>query len=148
MREESALDPRALSSAGALGLCQLMPATAAEVAAKLKLPRPSISGLFDPDLNIRLGGRYLSSLLTRARGAMQFALAGYNAGEGAVGRWRKQLGDEDIATWVEQIPIPETRGYVRRVLRSYAAYKLLYEPDAVLRTVQPLGVKPAKRPKT
>ena len=148
MREESALDPKALSWAGALGLCQLMPATAAEVAAKLKLERPSPSGLLEPDLNIRLGGRYLSDLLTRAHGTMQFALAGYNAGEGSVARWRKELGDDALAGWVEQIPIPETRGYVRRVLRSYAAYKLLYDPLGVPHTVQRLAAKPAKRPKS
>lgn len=148
MREESALDPKALSWAGALGLCQLMPATAAEVAAKLKLERPSTARLLDPDLNIRLGGRYLSDLLTRARGTTQFALAGYNAGEGAVARWRRQLGDEDLAAWVEQIPVQETRGYVRRVLRSFAAYKLLYDPVGVPRSLQRLAAKPTKVPKT
>lgn len=149
MREESALDPKALSWAGALGLCQLMPATAAEVAAQLKLPRPSKAMLLEPDLNIRLGGRYLADLLRRARGTTQFALAGYNAGAGAVSRWRQQLGDEDLAAWVEQIPISETRGYVRRVLRSYAAYKLLYNPAGVPRTVLQLSqAAPPKRPKT
>jgi soluble lytic murein transglycosylase len=143
MREESALDPRALSWAGALGLCQLMPGTAAEVAARLKLPRPKASGLFDPDLNIRLGGWYLANLLRHAGGATQFALAGYNAGEATVARWRRELGGADLAAWVEQIPIPETRGYVRRVLRSYATYKLLYDPRGVARTVQ-LPANPSK----
>ncbi|GMU59963.1 MAG: hypothetical protein AMXMBFR34_17260 [Myxococcaceae bacterium] len=137
MREESALDPKALSWAGALGLCQLMPPTAAEVAGKLKLKRPSHAQLLEPDLNIRLGSRYLSDLLLRARGVKQFALAGYNAGESAVSRWRRENGDEDLAAWVEQIPLQETRGYVKRVLRSYNTYKLLYAPADVARTVAP-----------
>ncbi|MEW5738835.1 MAG: transglycosylase SLT domain-containing protein [Myxococcota bacterium] len=143
MREESALDPKALSWAGALGLCQLMPPTAAEVAAKLKLKRPSQAQLLEPDLNIRLGARYLSDLLLRAHGVKQFALAGYNAGESAVARWRRENGDEDLAAWVEQIPLQETRGYVKRVLRSYNTYKLLYAPADVARTVAPFQRAPA-----
>lgn len=138
MREESALDPKALSWAGALGLCQLMPATAAGVAAQLKLKRPTQAQLLEPDLNIRLGSRYLSDLLIRMKGVKQFALASYNAGESAVNRWRRENGDEDLAEWVEQIPIQETRGYVKRVLRSYNTYKLLYAPGDLARTVAPL----------
>lgn len=137
MREESALDPKALSWAGALGLCQLMPPTAAEVAAELKLKRPSQAQLLEPDLNVQLGARYLANLLLRARGVKPFALAGYNAGESAVRRWRAELGDDDLAAWVEQIPIQETRGYVKRVLRSYGTYQLLYAPESVARTVAP-----------
>lgn len=141
MREESALDPKALSWAGALGLCQLMPATAAGVAAQLKLKRPTQAQLLEPDLNIRLGARYLSDLLTRMKGVKPFALASYNAGESAVNRWRRENGDEDLAEWAESIPIQETRGYVKRVLRSYNTYKLLYAPGDPARTVAPLPVK-------
>lgn len=148
MREESALDPKALSWAGALGLCQLMPATAAQVAAQLKLKHPSQNELLEPELNITLGSRYLSDLLIRARGIKQFALAGYNAGEGSVTRWRKENGDADLAEWVEQIPIQETRGYVKRVLRSYNTYKLLYTPGDVARTVVPPSKPPARPTKT
>lgn len=148
MREESALDPKALSWAGALGLCQLMPPTAAEVAGKLKLKRPSQAQLLEPDLNIRLGARYLADLLLRAQGVKQFALAGYNAGESAVARWRRENGDEDLAAWVEQIPLQETRGYVKRVLRSYNTYKLLYAPQDVARTVAPFHRAPAAPPAT
>lgn len=146
MREESALDPRALSWAGALGLCQLMPATAAEVATKLRLKRPSKAQLLEADLNITLGGRYLADLLKRAKGIKQFALAGYNAGESSVSRWRKEHGDADLAEWVEQIPLQETRGYVKRVLRSYNTYKLLYAPGESARTVAPVRPPPGPRP--
>ena len=150
MREESALDPKALSWAGALGLCQLMPATAAEVAGQLKVKYGSTNSLLEPDLNIRLGAKYLSGLLNRAKGVKQFALAGYNAGEGSVGRWRRDLGDDDLAAWVEQIPVQETRGYVKRVLRSYNTYKLLYVPGEFPRTIAPVGkaaTPPAKSSK-
>lgn len=133
MREESALDPKALSWAGALGLTQLMPATAREVAAKLKVRRPSTADLLEPDLNIRLGARYLSDLMKRAKEVRQYALAGYNAGESAVARWKKQHATDDLDEWVELIPLTETRGYVKRVMRTYNTYKLLYAEDSVAR---------------
>lgn len=145
MREESALDPKALSWAGALGLCQLMPATAAGVAMQLKLKRPTQAELLTPEPNIRLGARYLADLVIRMEGVKPFALASYNAGEAAVGRWRRENGDGDLAAWVEQIPLQETRGYVKRVLRSYNTYKLLYAPGEHARTVAPLAPKPPKR---
>lgn len=144
MREESALDPKALSWAGALGLCQLMPYTAAEVAAQLKLPRPTTAELLEPELNVKLGARYLSDLLTRFDGTKFYAVASYNAGPGAVGRWRRELPTTDLAAFVEQIPLQETRNYVKRVLRSYNTYKLLYSPDDVARTVVPPA--PKKKP--
>ncbi|MBL8955655.1 MAG: transglycosylase SLT domain-containing protein [Myxococcaceae bacterium] len=132
MREESALDPKALSWAGALGLTQLMPTTAWDVAAKLKLPRPSQDQLLDPDLNIRIGATYLSGLVQQFKGIKQYAVASYNAGPGAVNRWRAAQPDAEIDEWVEEIPLTETRGYVKRVLRSYNTYKLLYgAPEAV-----------------
>ncbi len=137
MREESALDPRALSWAGALGLCQLMPATAAGVAAQLALKAPRQAQLLEPELNIQLGARYLSDLVIRLKGIKPFALASYNAGEAAVARWRKENGDEDLAAWVELVPLQETRGYVKRVLRSYNTYKLLYAPGELAKSVAP-----------
>lgn len=132
MREESALDPRALSWAGALGLTQLMPATAWDVAAKLKIPRPTQAQLLEPDLNIRIGGAYLSGLVTQFKGVKQYAVASYNAGPGAVNRWRAERPGVELDEWVEEIPLAETRGYVKRVLRSYNTYKMLYgSPDAL-----------------
>lgn len=136
MREESALDPHALSWAGALGLCQLMPATAAGVAMQLKMKAPRQAQLLEPELNIQLGAKYLSDLLTRMKGVKPFALGSYNAGESAVNRWRRENGDEDLAAWVEQVPLQETRGYIKRVLRSYNTYKLLYAPGQLANTVK------------
>ncbi len=126
MREESALDAKVLSWAGAYGLCQLMPRTAAGVAASLKIRRPTGAQLFDPSLNIRLGAKYLSTLVKRFGGVKPFAIASYNAGEAAVDRWRRERPTTELDQWIEDIPLQETRGYVKRVLRSYNTYKLLY----------------------
>lgn len=130
MREESALDPRALSWAGALGLTQLMPYTAKAVARRLKLRDVTTSRLFEPDLNIQIGAAYLGDLVKRFDGTYEYALAGYNAGGGAVSKWRRERPELDLDEWVEEIPISETRGYVKRVLRSYNTYRLLYPEDA------------------
>ncbi|HLL85227.1 MAG TPA: transglycosylase SLT domain-containing protein, partial [Longimicrobium sp.] len=139
MREESALDPKALSWAGALGLTQLMPGTAKQVARKYKISaRITPERLLDPDLNIRLGALNLGELLQQFKGVKQFAVAGYNAGPGAVNRWKSE---RPLDEWVEEIPIAETRGYVKRVLRSYNTYQLLYAKPAPTR--QAAADKPA-----
>jgi soluble lytic murein transglycosylase len=130
MREESALDPRAVSPAGAIGLTQLMLPTAQEVARRLRLGRVGRADLTGASLNIRLGSRYLGDLIRRFDGSVALALAAYNAGGGAVSRWLEQRRGLEIDEFVEEIPVEETRGYVKRVLRSYAAYRLLYgAPD-------------------
>lgn len=126
MREESALDPRVISPAGALGLTQLMLPTAQQVAARLKLARPTRGDLMQPALNIRIGARYLADLVRRQDGEVALALASYNAGPSAVARWRQAMPGLPLDELVEQIPIDETRNYVKRVLRSYAAYVTLY----------------------
>jgi soluble lytic murein transglycosylase len=126
MREESALDPRVISPAGALGLTQLMLPTAQQVAARLKLPRPSRGDLMQPALNIRIGARYLADLVRHQDGEVALALASYNAGAAAVARWRVAMPGLPLDEFVEQIPVDETRNYVKKVLRSYAAYVTLY----------------------
>jgi soluble lytic murein transglycosylase len=130
MREESALDPRIVSPAGAVGLTQLMLPTAQSVARSLKLARPSRGDLMNASLNVRLGARYLGGLVRRFDGSVALALAAYNAGPGAVSRWLGARAGLDVDEFVEEIPVEETRGYVKRVLRSYAAYRLLYGKPA------------------
>ena len=125
MREESALDPRALSPTGALGLTQLMPSTARMLARKLKLSGFHIARLLEPDTNIRLGGTYLGQLYARFQHPA-LALASYNAGPGAVSGWLRARGSLPLDAFVEEIPLTETRGYVKRCLRSFAAYQFLY----------------------
>ncbi len=144
MREESALDPAVVSSAGAVGLTQLMVRTAAQTAKRLSLPAPSAQDLTDPRLNIRLGASYLGDLLKRFGGSAPLALAAYNAGEGNARAWWRSRGSLPLDEFVEEIPIQETRGYVKRVLRSYAAYRMLYGRDGErpVRLVQELPPPP------
>jgi soluble lytic murein transglycosylase len=126
MREESGLDPRALSPAGAVGLTQLMVPTAREVARRAKVRPPTRADLMQPSLNVRLGARYLGELVRKFDGSVPLALASYNAGDSAVRSWLRQRCDLTLDEFVEEIPLQETRGYVKRVLRSYSAYRLLY----------------------
>lgn len=125
MREESLFNPWARSSTGAIGLTQLMPQTAREVAAGLRL-RVTPAALHRPDLNIRLGAAYLGDLLAQLDGSKVRAVAAYNAGPAAVERWIRARPDAEVDEWVEQIPAAETREYVKHVLGSYGAYRLVY----------------------
>lgn len=111
-RQESRFSPTVRSAAGAVGLLQLMPATAAELAGG----RISASELADPDRNARLGARYLAQLLRQWRGDPLLAVASYNAGPGAVAGWQPGDVASDPELWVERIPYPETRLYVKKVL--------------------------------
>ncbi|SEL16600.1 soluble lytic murein transglycosylase [Stigmatella aurantiaca] len=132
IREESRFNPRARSSTGALGLAQLMPATAREVAASLQVPWVSEQVLLQPADNVRLGSAYLGQLLKRFGGNPAFAVAAYNAGPMAVERWQRALPQAELDEWVEHIAFEETREYVKRVLGSYSAYKLLYTSEPPL----------------
>jgi soluble lytic murein transglycosylase len=144
MREESALDPAVVSAAGAVGLTQLMVRTAAQSAKRLSLPAPSARDLTDPRLNIRIGAHVLGDLLKRFGGSAPLALAAYNAGETNARAWWRSRASLPLDEFVEEIPIQETRGYVKRVLRSYAAYRMLYGRDGErpVRLVQALPPAP------
>lgn len=126
MREESGLDPTVISGAGAVGLTQLMLPTAQGVAKRLKLGRVRQADLMRPPLAIRIGATYFGGLLRRYDGSEALALAAYNVGDGPVKRWLEQRGTLPLDAFVEEIPVQETRGYVKRVLRSYATYRFLY----------------------
>ncbi len=123
-RRESAFVVDTRSSAGAIGLMQLMPSTARAVARSLKLKRPRTRDLKDPNLNILLGSRYLADMLKRYQGNTAMALAAYNAGPGAVDRWRPESYiDADI--WIDSIPYQETWKYVRATLEYATIYRWL-----------------------
>jgi soluble lytic murein transglycosylase len=145
MREESALDPKALSWAGALGLTQLMPYTAKAVAQQLKIKRFRVESLLEPELNIRLGAHHLGELVRKFEGNASFAVGSYNAGAGAVNRWRGERKGMSLDAWVEEVPIAETRGYIKRVLRSYNTYQLLYGRPAKVSAVKSAGLLPSSR---
>src|SRR5438132_1006116 len=125
MREESALDPCAISGAGALGVTQVMPSTAGAGARKLKIRGYTTARLFEPAVNIRIGGTYFGQLYAHFKNPA-LALASYNAGPGNVAGWIRARGELALDAFVEEIPLDETRGYVKRCLRSFAAYRYLY----------------------
>lgn len=111
-RQESRFSPAVRSVVGAVGLLQLMPETAAELAGTPLSP----TALEDPRRNARLGGRYLAQLLRRWGGNPVLTVASYNAGPNAVARWLNPTLGSQPELWVEAIPYPETRLYVKKVL--------------------------------
>jgi len=127
IRQESRFQTDALSSAGAVGLMQLMPRTAAETARMEKLPKPRKGDLTRPDLNVRLGAAYLSRLVRGYGGDYFRAVAAYNAGEAAVARWWEGARG-DHATYLEQVSYRETRFYLRRVFLNLLQYYRIYRP--------------------
>jgi soluble lytic murein transglycosylase len=121
IRQESRFESEAVSSAGALGLMQLMPGTARVLEGR----RVSRHRAFDPETNIRLGTVYLAQLLARFGGNVEKAVAGYNAGGARVEEWSAE-SYADSAEFVESIPISQTREFVHTVLRNYRFYQDLY----------------------
>jgi soluble lytic murein transglycosylase len=126
IREESQYDEKAVSIVGAIGLMQLMPLTANQVAQRFGFSGVDREDLFDPDTNIRLGVRYLGQLLDQFSGNMAYAVAAYNAGPTAVANWIAMHRGREEDEFIELIPYQETRLYVKRVLRSYGEYRRLY----------------------
>lgn len=115
-RSESLFMRDARSSAGAIGLMQLMPATGRDVAKEIKLPYSGLATLVDPKSNIRLGTTYLGQMAERYGGNRVLATAAYNAGPHRVDRWLPKDSTIDARIWIENIPFNETRQYVKRVL--------------------------------
>ena len=122
IREESQYDRRAVSRVGAIGLMQIMPATANAVAQRHRLPAVVRDDLFDQDTNIQIGVRYVRQLLTQFSGNVVQTIAAYNAGPIAVESWATVYRGRSEDEFVELIPFQETRQYVKRVLRSYKEY--------------------------
>jgi len=124
MREESAFDPNLESFANAVGLTQLTAPPAARYANGL--PHDA-QALRDPAINVAIGARELGALWSLFDGNAALAIAGYNAGEGAVKRWLRDPDNKDRALdeLVERIPYDETRGYTKRVLGTYFTYAWL-----------------------
>lgn len=126
MREESAFEAGAHSSADARGLMQIIPSTATGLARQAGLAEFSQADLFRPEVAIPLGVRYLADLLKHFDGDTRLAAAAYNGGQGAVDRWLRITDPSDMALFVERIAYPETRNYVKKTDLSYRMYKLLY----------------------
>lgn len=130
MREESAFDPCATSSDGALGLMQLMPATARWMARRSPGTGARQDDLFDAARNIEIGSAYLDYLLERFNGSLVGALAAYNGGEGKMASWNKAFDPcRDPMLAIEMIGPSETRAYVKKVLASICVYRSLLEKE-------------------
>ena len=117
-RSESLFMRDIRSSAGAIGLMQLMPATGRSVARENNLPYSGLDTLTNPQANIQLGTIYLSQMAERYDGNRVLATAAYNAGPHRVDRWMPEQGSMDARIWIENIPFNETREYVRRVMAA------------------------------
>ena len=135
VRQESGFDPGAVSSAGARGMMQLMPATARHMAGRLDLD-PDRHSLEDPAFNLLLGSAYMNRLVTRYDGSLLLAVTAYNAGPGRVSRWLKRYGDPraahiDPVDWVETLPFAETRNYIQRVFEGLTVYRHRLAPARV-----------------
>ena len=117
-RQESYFTPEVISTAGAVGLMQLMPATAADLEGRLM----SKNELRDPAISTSLGSRYLTNLLRRWDDNPWLAVASYNAGPSAVDQWRGPELALDPELWVERIPYAETRLYTKKVLGNLWSY--------------------------
>jgi soluble lytic murein transglycosylase len=128
IRQESAFETKAVSSAGALGLMQLMPPTAKGVAKALKVRFRKEQLTRDGDYNVKLGRAYLDELLNGYDQSYILAIAAYNAGPDRVNEWIRTYGDPrshgiDAIDWIELIPWSETRNYVQRVLENLQVYR-------------------------
>ena len=128
MREESAFDADAVSSANAYGLMQLIVPTARNVARAARLPYGP-EALKRPKVNVALGCRELARLSGMFPENPLLVVPAYNAGPGRAARWLKERPNLDFDLWVERIPFQETRRYTKRVLSSRAVYSYLYERE-------------------
>jgi soluble lytic murein transglycosylase len=124
MRQESAFRADAVSPVGARGLMQLMPNTARRAVEQgaLDVEDPDLN---DPRQNIELGAFYLGKLLSMLGGQIPLAVAAYNAGPAAVGRWLRSADELPLDLWIARIPYDETRLYVGKVLTNWLAYRSL-----------------------
>jgi len=129
MRVESGYDPGAVSRAGALGLLQLMPRTAAATARRQGLTPPPPATLGTPATNVSLAARHLAGLHRRL-GCLPLMVAAYNAGAGNVRRWVRGDPEAPLDAFVARIPYRETRRYVARVLTHHVRYRWLADPTA------------------
>ncbi len=124
IKAESNFDENSISNKGAKGLMQLMPATAKEIGSKIDIS-VNEENIFDPNININLGTKYISYLVEKYDN-INLAVAAYNAGSGNVDNWVNDGTLLADGSNMENVPFTETNNYVRKILRDYRIYKELY----------------------
>ncbi len=129
VREESAFDPRTESYANAWGLTQMIPPTAKDFSKGTNIA-PTRENMFDPEMNVTVGGNFLGHLFSRFKNFTLLVPPGYNAGPGAVNRMLKIRGTWDADEFIEGIVDDEARNYSKRVLGTFFTYSWLYEDIA------------------
>lgn len=132
IRQESRFEKEIVSSAGAVGLMQVLPSTGEWAAEKINLEDYSLT---DPNDNVTLGTWFFNYTHQEYENNSLLAIASYNAGPGNVSKWVKEYGWEDPDVFIENIPFPETKGYVESVFGNYWNYLLIYNPE-----VRELGI--------
>jgi soluble lytic murein transglycosylase len=128
IRQESKFDPTIRSIAGAVGLMQIIPPTAAVVARNINVTNYNMEV---PEDNVSFGSWYIKYTHQNVRNNSILAIAGYNSGPGNVAKWKQQFGTTDLDDFVEKIPFPETESYVKNVLGNYWNYLQIYSPEIV-----------------
>ena len=124
IREESYFNTNARSSVGAMGLMQLMTSTAEETARFVGLSSYDLS---KPEQNILLGNAYYSAIKSQLNGLNISSVAAYNGGVGVINAWKQSINFNDTDNFVEKIPYPETKNYVKKVFRTYWNYIRIYD---------------------
>jgi soluble lytic murein transglycosylase len=130
-RQESAFNPKTVSSAKAMGLMQVTPEAGRYIAKKFGVTFDQHRLLHDNVYNVQMGAAELHDDIERYRGSYILAFAGYNAGSGRVKEWIERYGDPrdpriDPIDWVERIPFSETRNYVQRILENLQVYRVRF----------------------
>lgn len=145
IRQESVFNPRAVSSARAYGLMQVVVPTGVLTAKKYGVDRTiTMDSLFEPRLNIQLGTAFLRDQIDKY-GRIEYVAAAYNAGPGRVVQWRASLPLE-LDEWAEAVPFRETRLYIQGVVRNTLQYKRLYDENGQFRAeVGARAIYPASR---
>jgi soluble lytic murein transglycosylase len=127
-RQESAFHTGAVSRAGALGLLQLLPGTAKQMARKAGVSYSKAKLTSDAAYNATLGAQFLDHLFEQYNGSYVMTFAAYNAGPSRVAQWTQRFGDPrdpnvDVVNWIEMIPFTETRNYVQRIMENMQVYR-------------------------
>ena len=126
MRAESGFDSKAFSPRGARGLMQIMPETGQWVAGQLGEQNFDPDQLFEPETSIKMGAWYIADLKKEFGNDPVLVLAAYNGGRGNVREWLSDVNNFGDSSDIERIPFEETRLYVKKVLKYYRIYSILY----------------------